>query len=97
VDDLIEGLLNLMNTDSKTTGPLNLGNPHELTIIQLAKLIIELTNSSSQIVQKNLPQDDPQKRKPDTSLAMKTIGWEPKVDIQVGLEKTIKYFMSIVR
>lgn len=94
VDDLIEGLIRMMN--SSITGPVNLGNPIERTILDFAKLIIELTNSKSNIIFKPLPSDDPTQRQPDISLAKKELDWEPKVDIIEGLEKTINYFRKII-
>ena len=92
VDDLLNALLGLMNTDDGFTGPMNAGNPHEETMVELAENIIRLTNSKSKLIFKPLPQDDPRKRKPDISLARETLGWEPKVGIEIGLMETIKYF-----
>ncbi len=92
VSDLIDGIIKMMNNEFDFIGPVNLGNPSERTILDFAKLIIELTNSKSKIVYKNLPQDDPIKRKPDISLAKEKLKWEPKVDIKDGLAKTIEYF-----
>ena len=92
VDDLIEGFVRLMNQED-TTGPVNLGNPGEFTMLELAETVIELTGTSSKIVHKDLPADDPQQRQPDISLAKKYLhGWEPKVDLREGLSKTIKHF-----
>lgn len=96
VDDLVEGLMRLMNTDDAITGPMNLGNTGEFTIRELAELVIELTGSRSQIASRPLPQDDPRQRRPDISKAEKTIGWEPKVPLREGLEKTIAYFNSLL-
>ena len=76
----------------KITGPINLGNPSEITINDLAKLIIEMTNSKSKIIRLELPEDDPKKRKPDISLAKKTPNWSPKTSLEEGLKKTINYF-----
>ncbi len=90
VDDLIKGLYNLM--ESNETGPINLGNPAEFKIIELANKIIKITKSKSKIVYLNLPQDDPQQRKPDISLAMKILNWSPNVTLDEGLLKTIDYF-----
>ncbi len=90
VDDLIKGLYNLM--ESNETGPINLGNPAEFKIIELANKIIKFTKSKSKIVYLNLPQDDPQQRKPDISLAMKILNWSPNVTLDEGLLKTIDYF-----
>ena len=94
VDDLIEGLIRMMN--SKLVGPVNLGNPSERTILDFAKLIIKLTNSKSQIIYKPLPSDDPTQRQPDISLAKKKLDWEPKIDIEEGLMKTINYFKELI-
>ena len=92
VSDLIDGMVKMMNNEQSFVGPVNLGNPSEKTILELAELIIDLTNSKSKIIHKNLPQDDPIRRKPDISLAKENLNWEPKVDIKEGLEKTIRYF-----
>ncbi|TMV86811.1 SDR family oxidoreductase [Thioclava sp. BHET1] len=92
VDDLVSGFLSLMAPDNGMTGPINLGNPGEFTIRQLAELVIELTGSSSRIVYKPLPKDDPIKRKPDISCATKQLGWAPRVPLRSGLERTIAYF-----
>jgi UDP-glucuronate decarboxylase len=91
VSDLIEGLIRMMKTEG-FAGPVNLGNPQEFTIIELAKKILKLTESSSKIVHKPLPSDDPERRCPDISLAKSRLGWQPRVDLDVGLEKTIDYF-----
>jgi len=95
VEDNIDGLIKLMNTDKDFTGPVNIGNPVEVTMTQLAKKIIELTNSSSKLVYKPLPEDDPRKRRPDITLAKKALDWEPKVSLDDGLIETIKYFKEI--
>ena len=92
VDDLIEGFLRLMATDPKVTGPINLGNPGEFTIRQLADLIIELTGSKSRIVSRPLPPDDPHQRRPNIDKAKDLLDWEPNIDLQTGLKKTILYF-----
>lgn len=94
VDDLVEGLIKMMN--SKLTGPVNLGNPSERTVLDFAKLIIKMTNSNSKIVNKPLPSDDPIKRRPDISLAKRELDWQPTVDIADGLNKTIEYFKKLV-
>ena len=91
VSDLIDGMIKMMNQD-KFIGPVNLGNPKEFTILELAKKVIELTGSKSKVVFKELPEDDPKQRCPDISLAKKNIGWEPKVRLDEGLKKTIDYF-----
>jgi UDP-glucuronate decarboxylase len=97
VDDLIEGMINFMNLPREVTGPMNLGNPAEFTILELAEMIIRLTNSKSQIVLQPLPQDDPKQRKPDISLASTLINWNPKTDITTGLLETIAYFKLLIR
>ncbi len=95
VDDLIDGMIRLMNSDDAFTGPVNIGNPNEFTIRQLAELVIKLTRSKSKIVQEPLPQDDPMQRQPDIALARKVLDWEPKIMLEEGLIKTIGYFSSI--
>ena len=94
-DDLVEGILRMMNGSDDFIGPVNLGNPGEFTILELAKLVIEQTGSKSQIVHRPLPQDDPTRRQPDITLARKHLGWEPKVPLKEGLQKTIAWFRSI--
>ena len=94
VDDLIDGMIKMMNNKKGFIGPVNLGNPSERTILDFAKLIIKLTNSSSKIIYKPLPSDDPSKRQPDITLAKKELNFEPKVDIEEGLTKTIEYFKN---
>lgn len=94
VDDLIDGMLLLMAAD-KIQGPVNMGNPHEFTVIELARMVIEMTGSSSMIVNLDLPQDDPKQRKPDISKAKELVGWEPKIQLREGLVKTISYFQSL--
>ena len=95
VDDLVDGLVTMMQTDSDFIGPMNLGNPGECNILDLAKRIIGLTGSSSQIIFQPLPIDDPKRRCPDISLARSMLQWEPKVGLEQGLQHTIKYFYSI--
>ncbi|MDA8090350.1 MAG: SDR family oxidoreductase [Nitrospiraceae bacterium] len=95
VDELIDGLVRLMNTGDEITGPLNLGNPVEFTILELAEKIIELTGSKSRIVFRPLPQDDPRQRMPDISVAKKILNWEPAVSLEEGLEKTIAYLRGV--
>jgi UDP-glucuronate decarboxylase len=92
VDDLVDGLIKLMDTPDSFTGPVNLGNPAEITISSLAAMIIKMTGSKSKIVYLPLPEDDPKQRKPDISLAKKELDWSPKVDAETGLTKTIEYF-----
>lgn len=95
IDDLIDGLIKMMATDDSSTGPVNIGNPREFTIKQLAEMIIELTGSKSKLVYRPLPGDDPRQRKPDISLARKILDWSPKVDAEDGLKNTIEYFRSL--
>ena len=97
VDDLIEGMVRLMNTGDDVTGPVNVGNPGEFTIRELAEKVIQLTGSKSKLVFKPLPQDDPRQRKPDITLAKKVLGWEPKVPLEEGLKKTIEYFDKLLK
>lgn len=92
VSDLVDGLIKMMNSAESFTGPVNLGNPIEYTVKQLAEKIIKMTDSKSKIVYKQLPEDDPKKRKPDISLAKKVLKWQPKVKLDDGLKKTIEYF-----
>lgn len=94
VDDLIEGMIRMMNTDDRVTGPLNMGNPGEFTILQLAQKVIEMTDSKSSIVFKPLPSDDPMQRKPDIRLAKEMLGWEPTIKLEDGLRQTIDYFRA---
>ena len=94
VDDLIEGLVRFMNTDDSIIGPINIGNPGEYKIIELAEKIIQLTNSKSKIIFKPLPQDDPMQRCPNIAYAQKILDWKPKVQLEEGLLKTIEYFRS---
>lgn len=94
--DLIEGFIRLMATDDSVTGPINIGNPSEMTVKELAEKVIELTGSKSKIIYMPLPQDDPTRRKPDITLAKKTMGWEPKVNLEEGLKQTIAYFRKFV-
>lgn len=92
VDDLIEGLIRLMESPDDFTGPVNLGNPGEFTILELAQMTIRMTKSSSALVYQPLPADDPLQRKPDISLARSVLNWEPTIDLETGLGKTISYF-----
>lgn len=95
VDDLVEGLIRMMQTDDSVVGPVNIGNPGEYTIIELAKKIIKLTGSSSKLVYNPLPSDDPKQRQPDISLAGELLGWKPTVPLEEGLIKTIDYFKKL--
>jgi UDP-glucuronate decarboxylase len=97
IEDLIEGCLKLMNSPKNFTGPVNLGNPHEITILELAHKIINMTGSSSEIVFKPLPQNDPRRRRPDITLALDALEWEPRVGLNDGLLKTIDYFQELIR
>jgi UDP-glucuronate decarboxylase len=94
VDDLVDGIFRMMNVNSSFTGPVNLGNPVESTVLELAKLVIELTDSKSKIIFKDLPQDDPEKRQPDISLAKDKLDWQPSIELEEGLLRTIHYFKS---
>ncbi len=97
VDDLVEGLIRLMNSPDPLTGPVNLGNPDEFTILELAGKVIELTGSKSRIINEPLPKDDPRQRKPDISLAKKELQWEPTIKLDHGLKKTIAYFDQLLK
>jgi UDP-glucuronate decarboxylase len=92
VDDLVEGLIRIMDTDKSVTGPVNLGNPFEFTMLQLAELVIELTQSKSELEFKPLPSDDPRQRQPDITRAKELLGWEPKQNLREGLGRCISYF-----
>ena len=97
VDDLVEGMIRMMNSEDTFTGPVNIGNPIEFTMIELANKILSITESKSKLIYKQLPQDDPKQRQPDISLAYNKLNsWEPTVDLDEGLKKTIKYFQSII-
>ena len=96
VDDLTEGIVSFMNTNDGFTGPVNLGNPQKITIIELAEKILEITGSKSKIIHKALPQDDPRNRQPDISLAEKELGWNVSTALDEGLEKTAEYFKRIL-
>jgi UDP-glucuronate decarboxylase len=96
VDDLIEGMLKMMASPERFTGPVNIGNPNEFTILQLAEQVIELTNSKSKIVRMPLPSDDPMQRQPNIELAKKMLDWEPKIQLKEGLIKTIDYFSATI-
>jgi UDP-glucuronate decarboxylase len=97
VDDLVEGMIRMMKSDSTFLGPVNLGNPYEFTMLELAQAVIELTHSKSKIIYLPLPQDDPKQRQPDISLAKEKLeGWEPKIQLQEGLLTTINYFEELL-
>ncbi len=95
VDDLVDGMIRMMNSRDGFTGPVNLGNPGEFSMLELAEMVISLTGSSSKLVYKPLPQDDPTQRQPVIELAKKELDWEPKVSLEEGLKKTIEYFSTI--
>lgn len=96
MDDLVEGFIRMMDTEEGVSGPINLGNPGEFTIRELAEKTIALTGSKSELVQMPLPSDDPKQRKPDITKAKEMLGWEPKIKLDEGLERTIAYFQSIL-
>jgi UDP-glucuronate decarboxylase len=96
IDDLIDGMIKMMDSSEKFIGPVNLGNPNELTILDLAKKIIKLTNSKSIIIHKALPDNDPKQRQPNINLAKKQLKWKPKIELDEGLKKTISYFKRIL-
>lgn len=95
IDDLVEGMIRMMDREG-ITGPVNLGNPTETTILEFARRIIELTGSASKIIFKDLPSDDPKQRQPDITLAGEKLGWKPQVPLETGLKKTIEYFMVLL-
>ncbi len=94
VNDLLEAMVRAMNTGSEFTGPVNIGNPTEFTMLELAELVLNLTKSKSRIVNQPLPQDDPRQRKPDIKLAKEALGWEPTVRLEEGLSRTIDFFAN---
>jgi len=96
VDDLIEGMLRLMDTEAGFTGPVNIGNPDEFTMIELAEMVLALTGSTSKLVFCPLPSDDPRQRQPDISLARAKLGWAPQVSLREGIERTVHYFRSVL-
>jgi|TARA_R110002110_G_scaffold96884_35_gene249280 UDP-glucuronate decarboxylase len=96
VDDLVEGMIRMMASSESFIGPVNIGNPHEFTILELAEKVIKLTGSKSKVIYQPLPSDDPMMRKPDITLAKKELDWSPKVSLDEGLVKTIKFFKSII-
>ena len=96
VSDLVEGIHKLLLLDKNPETPINLGNPNEFTILELANLVIEITNSKSEIVNNPLPQDDPKQRCPDVSLAKSVLNWKPKIELREGIEKTVAYFKQII-
>ena len=97
VDDLLEGMIRMMDSREDFTGPVNIGNPNEFTILELANKVIELTNSRSKIIRMPLPSDDPMQRQPNIDLAKKELNWEPKIQLEDGLQKTIAYFDQLLK
>ncbi|REC99533.1 UDP-glucuronate decarboxylase [Microbacterium sp. AG157] len=96
VDDLVDGMVRLMNTDHSVTGPINVGNPGEFTMLELANAVLEITGSSSTIEHRALPQDDPKQRQPNIDLARRELGWEPTIALRAGLERTVEYFRGVL-
>jgi UDP-glucuronate decarboxylase len=96
VDDLIEGFLRMMASSHEVTGPINIGNPREFTIRQLAETILKMVGGQSKLILKPLPQDDPKQRQPDITVARATLGWEPQIELEAGLQKTISYFKEFM-
>ena len=97
VDDLIDGLIKLMKTEDEVTGPINIGNPKEFTMLELAIAVVDLTGSRSRVVHRRLPDDDPRQRQPDLTRARELLGWEPRTPLREGLKKTILYFEELLR
>jgi UDP-glucuronate decarboxylase len=95
VDDLIEAMIRMMSTETNFPGPINIGNPGEFTMLELAEKIVKLTKSKSRLIHNPLPSDDPKQRQPDISLAREKLGWEPKVSLEDGLKETIAYFRGL--
>jgi len=96
VDDLIDGLVRLMSTGNDVTGPINIGNPREFTIIELASTIVDMIGARTKIVRRSLPENDPRQRQPDISLARKQLSWEPRIELKEGLIRTIAYFEKLL-
>jgi len=96
VDDMVDGLLRLMQSGDAVTGPVNLGNPHEISVRELAEQVVALTGSRARIVHRPLPQDDPRQRCPDISYARSLLGWQPGVPLEDGLQRTIRYFAALL-
>jgi len=95
-NDLVEGFIRLMNSDDSITGPINMGNPGEFTMIELAEKVLRLTGSKSKLIHMPLPQDDPKQRRPDITKAKQFLNWEPTIALEQGLERTIAYFKTVV-
>jgi UDP-glucuronate decarboxylase len=96
VDDLLDGMMRLMDTGPDVTGPINVGNPKEFTMIELAEAVLKLTGSKSKLIKQPLPADDPKQRKPDIAKARETLGWQPKVQLEDGLKETNAYFRGVL-
>ena len=96
VDDMVEGIFKMMNNSEGFIGPVNLGNPREFTILELAEQVIRLTGSRSKIVFKPLPEDDPTQRRPNIELAIQKLGWRPTIELEEGLKRTIAYFRDVI-
>ena len=96
VDDLVDGFLAMMASHDELVGPMNLGSPHEFTMLQLANLVISVTGSGSELVYQALPQDDPQQRQPNIAFANRELGWAPSIALEDGLEITVRYFRSVL-
>jgi UDP-glucuronate decarboxylase len=96
VEDLVDGLIRLMNTPHEVTGPINLGNPSEFTVLELAELVVGITRSSSSLVHRPIPQDDPVRRRPSIEQAKGALGWEPLTQLDLGLRRTIDYFRGVL-
>jgi UDP-glucuronate decarboxylase len=96
VDDLVDGLVRIMDTPADVTGPINVGNPNEFTIIELARMVLDVVGSGSRIVHRTLPENDPKQRQPDISLAQELLGWKPRIALKEGLRKTIDYFERLL-
>ena len=97
VSDLVEGIYRMLMVEEKPSSPVNLGNPGEFSMLELAKVVLEITNSSSEIVFETLPQDDPKQRKPDITLAKSFLGWEPRINLAEGIRLTSEYFAKELR
>lgn len=97
VDDMVDGFISFMESEDALCGPMNLGNPSEFTILQLAEKILDLVGGTSKIVRRSLPMDDPKQRRPDIGLAQEALSWQPKVDLDIGLSKTIQYFDELLK
>ena len=95
MDDLVEGMMKMMESPKDIIGPINMGNPNDFSIYELAEKVIELTGSKSKIILQPLPSDDPKQRKPNIDLAKSTLNWEPKIQLEEGLKKTIAYFKTL--